>query len=229
MANSDLDSDALSRLGVRLRAVRESASLTQGQVCSAMGMKGAISRGYLNRLEKGKLRNVSFLTLVRYLRACKAPIGKFMLELAQSGAFGEAEAESVRGFASEQRASDEQAKRAKAKLLYQKRWEREAQDADIIAGIWREIQVAIQPLLPADDPTRCFLAPYLEGVRAMYRAWKQAVRGAVNRDPTLDVQMAFDRIEQAGLEAKTIPAAVHKMREIVFERLMEMVPQGGKS
>jgi hypothetical protein len=76
-----------------------------------------------------------------------------------------------------------------------------------------------------NDPT-IFLSHYLEGVRAFYRAWKQAVRGVVNRDPTLDVQMAFDRIEQAGLRV-LVPAALHKMREIVFERLMAMIPHCG--
>ena len=125
--------------------------------------------------------------------------------------------------------TDAQAKRAKAKLLYQKRWEREAADAAIIAKVWLEVQAAIQPLLPQDDPTRCFLAPYLVGVRMMFRAWKQATRGAVNKDPTLDVQIAFDRIERAGLEAKTIPAAVRKAREIVFARLMAMTPSSGSA
>jgi hypothetical protein len=38
--------------------------------------------------------------------------------------------------------------------------------------------------------------------------------------------MAFDRIEQAGLRV-LVPAALHKMREIVFDRLMAMIPQGG--
>ena len=56
------------------------------------------------------------------------------------------------------------------------------------------------------------------------RVWKQAVRGAVNKDPTLDVQMAFDRIEQAG-KARLVPVAVRKLREIVFKRLIEMVPR----
>ena len=49
----------------------------------------------------------------------------------------------------------------------------------------------------------------------------KAVRGAVDKDPTPDVQMAFDRIEQAGL-ARLVPAAVRKTREVVFARLMEM-------
>jgi hypothetical protein len=120
-----------------------------------------------------------------------------------------------------------QEKQAKAKLLYQKRWEREAQDSAIIAHLWSEVMPAIQALLPS-DPSRRLMAPYLEGVRAMYRAWKQATRGAVNKDPVLDVQMAFDRIEQAGLQ-RLVPAAVHKMREIVFDRLMAMMPQGGNS
>ena len=212
-------------LGSRLRAERKKVGMSQDAVGTALGMKPLRGHAYVSKLEKGVLRNVSFLTVVRYLEVCKAPIGKFMIELVQSGSFGEAEAEGVRGFTSERQVTDAQAKRARGKLLYQKRWERETEDANIIAGIWREVQVAIQPLLPADDPTRCFLAPYLEGVRAMYRAWKQAVRGAVNKDPTLDVQIAFDRIERAGLEAKTIPAAVRKMREIVFKRLMEMVPR----
>jgi hypothetical protein len=152
-----------------------------------------------------------------------------MLELAQSGAFGEVEQGltiAVDSSSSSLKLMEE--KRAKAKLLYEKRREREAQDSAIIAKLWTEVQTAIQPLLVHEDPSRRLLTPYLEGVRAMYRAWKQAVRGAVNRDPTLDVQMAFDRIEQAGLE-RLVPAAVHKMREIVFDRLMRMMPQGGNT
>jgi len=249
-------------LGSCLRAERKKAGLSQDAVGTALGMKPLRGHAYVSKLEKGVLRNVGFLTVVRYLHACKTPIGKFMLELVQSGAFGETEAENVRGFAAQKQVSNEQAKRAKGKLLYDKRWLREAQDADIIAKIWREVQVAIQPLLPADDPTRRLLAPYLEGVRTLYRAWKQAVRGAVNKDPPpalppnphprgfapedgkpgairasfpvtplgkeLDVQMAFDRIEQAGLRV-LVPAAVRRMREIVFERLMEMTPQGGNT
>ena len=39
----------------------------------------------------GKSEGVASGRVVRYLQACKVPVGKFMLELAQSGAFGEAE------------------------------------------------------------------------------------------------------------------------------------------
>jgi hypothetical protein len=64
-------------------------------------------------------------------------------------------------------------------------------------------------------------------VKTFYRAWKRAVRGALNRDPVLDVQIAFDRIERVGLQKDLVSSAVHKMREMVFERLMAMIPQGG--
>ena len=84
----------------------------------------------------------------------------------------------------------------------------------------------MQPLLPP-DPTR-FMAHYLEVVRDFYRAWKLATRGAVNRDPTLDVQMAFDRIEQNAIQ-RLVPAAVRKMREVVYDRLMAMTPRGGST
>ena len=67
-----------------------------------MGMKGVISCAYLHRLEKGELRNVGFMTVVGYLQACKEPISKFVLELAQSGAFGEVEAQCVTGFTSQE-------------------------------------------------------------------------------------------------------------------------------
>jgi len=251
-----MSTDFLTRLGAGLKAERKKAGLTQAVVGQALGLKPPGGHGYVSCLEAGKMGNVGIETVVRYLQICKAPIGKFMLELALSGAFGEAEAEYVRGFTAQQRSpqaphhrgfatddgrsgaaraclpvtplgrtqgetSNEQAKRAKAKLLRDKRWLREAQDADIIAKLWREVLPAIEPLLPADDPTRRFLAPYLEGVRALYRAWKQAVRGAVDKDSVPDVRMAFDRIEQAGLQ-RLVPAAVLKMREIVFTRLMEM-------
>jgi transcriptional regulator with XRE-family HTH domain len=219
MANPGLTYDVLNRLGVQLRAVRKAAKLSQADVCLSMGMTSASSRSYVHRLEKGEFKSVQFMTIVRYLRACKVPVGRFMLEMAQSGVFGEAEQGLT--VVVEDKLKEAQAKRAKAKLLYQKRWERESQDAAIVARLWSEVMPAVQRLLP-QDPSRRLLAPYLEGVRALYRAWKQAVRGAVNRDPTLDVQMAFDRIEQAGLQ-RLVPAAVHKMREIVFDRLMMMV------
>jgi hypothetical protein len=197
--------------------------MTQEAVGSALGLKGSARHVYVGKLERGELPGVSFRTVVRYLQACKSPVGKFMLELAQSGAFGEAE----QGLTIvDDKTKADEAKRAKAKLLRDKRWEREAQDADIVAKLWREVQVAIRPLLP-NDPT-IFLSHYLEGVRAFYRAWKQASRGALNRDPTLDVQMAFDRLEQAGLRV-LVPAALRKMLEIVFERLMAMIPRGGNT
>jgi transcriptional regulator with XRE-family HTH domain len=244
-------------VGSRPRAVRKATGLSQDTVGTALGMKPFRGHAYVSDLEKGKLLNVGFLTVVRYLQACKAPIGRFMLELAQSGAFGEAE----QGLTIvDDRGKAEEAKRAKAKLRSEKRWEREARDADIIARLWNEVQVAIRPLLPR-VPT-IFLSHYLEGVRAFYRAWKRATRGAVNRTrPRLfpqaphprgfapedgkpgairasfpvtplgeerDVRMAFDRIEQAGLRV-LVPAALHKMREIVFERLMARIPVGGNS
>jgi hypothetical protein len=228
-----------------------------------MGMKSASSRSYLHMLEKGELRNVQFMTVIRYLRACKAPIGKFMLELTQSGAFGEAEQGLT--IATDDSSSSlnlRQEKRAKAKLRYQKRWEREARDSAIVAQLWSEVLPAIQPLLPPNDPSRRLLSPYLEGVRALYRAWKRVTRGIVGRDPTpalppsphprgsapedgkpgairasfpvtplgveREVRMVFDRIEQAGVRL-LVPAALHKMCEIVFDRLMAMIPQGGNT
>jgi hypothetical protein len=45
----------------------------------------------------------------------------------------------------------------------------------------------------------------------------------------LDVQIAFDRIERVGLQKDLVSSAVHKMREMVFERLMAMIPLGGKT
>ncbi len=213
-----MNTDFLVRLGAGLKAERKKAGLTQTAVGLALGLKPPGGHGYVSCLESGKMGNVGIETVIRYLQTCKAPVGRFMLELAQSGAFGEAEQGLT--VVVEDKLKEAQAKRAKAKLRYQKRWEREAQDADIIAELWNEVQVAIRPLLP-NDPT-IFMAPYLEGVRSFYRAWKQAARGAMNRDPTLDVQMAFDRIEQAGIQ-RLVPAAVRKMREIVFDRLMAMV------
>ena len=212
-------------LGDRLRAARRQAGMTQEAVGAALGLSDSTRHVYVGKLERGKLPGVSFRTLVRYLKACSMPVGRFMLEMAQSGAFGEAEHGLT--VVVEDKLKEAQAKRAKAKLLYQKRWERESQDAAIVARLWSEVMPAVQRLLP-QDPSRRLMAPYLEGVRALYRAWKQAVRGAANRDPTSDVQMAFDRIEQAGLQ-RLVPAAVHKMREIVFDRLMRLTPRGGNT
>jgi len=212
------------RLGQKLKEVRKLSGLTQAQVGAAIGMSAAGSSSYVSRLEQGEIPKVALVTVVRYLQACKAPIGKFVLELAQSGAFGEAE----QGLTVvEDRTRADEARRAKAQQRNQRRWERETEDAAIIARLWSEVQRAIYPLLPK-DPT-IFFSHYLEGVRMFYRAWKLATRGALNHDPTLDVQTAFDRIEQAGVQSRLVPAAVHRMREVVFDRLMEMTPQSGST
>jgi transcriptional regulator with XRE-family HTH domain len=225
----------LEALGLRLKQERERAGLSQDAVGLSLGMKLPYGHALVSRLEKGKIRGVRFATVVRYLQACKAPVGRFMLELAQSGAFGEAEkglSPDYTDYTDGDKSSPssslklKQAKRAKARLVHEKRWEREAQDAEIIARVWIEVQTAIRPLLAREHPIRRLLAPYLAGVRALYRAWKQATRGAVGRDSTADVQAEFDRIEQAGVRA-LVPAAVRKMREVVFERLM--TPQSGKT
>jgi transcriptional regulator with XRE-family HTH domain len=211
--------ELMRELGSLLRAARTKAGLSQQAVGQALGLKRSWGHSYVGRVERGTTGDVGFGVVVRYLQACKVPVGRSMLELAQSGAFGEAEAEIVRGFTAEKQDSTEQAKRAKAKQLHEKRWEREAEDSAIIARLWREVAAAIQPVLAQEHPSRRLVAPYLEGVRALYRAWKQATREAGSKDPTTDVQMAFDRIEQAGIR-RLVPAAVHKMREVVFERLM---------
>jgi transcriptional regulator with XRE-family HTH domain len=222
-----MSTDFLVRLGAGLKAERKKAGLTQTAVGLALGLKSPGGHGYVSCLESGKMGNVGIETVMYYLQACKAPIGKFMLELAQSGAFGEAEQGltiAVDSSSSSLKLSQEM--RARVQQRNQRRGEREAEDAAIIVKLWNEVQAAIYPLLPR-DPT-IFLSHYLEGVRAFYRAWKLATRGALNHDPVLDVQMAFDRIEQAGLQ-RLVPAAVHKMREVVYDRLMRMTPQGGNT
>ena len=222
MGIRDLGPGDYLELGRKLRELRREAGLSQGRVGQEMGLKPPSCASYVYRLEHGKLTNVRFSTILRYLQACRAPVGQFMLELAQSGVFGEAEAGLVAvDDSSSSSLKLRQAKRAKGKLLYEKRWEREAQDAAVVAQLWREVEAAIQPVLAQEHPSRCFLAPYLEGVRALYRAWKQATRGAGDKDPTSDVQVAFDRVEQLGCQ-RLVPAAVRKMREIVFDRLLEM-------
>jgi transcriptional regulator with XRE-family HTH domain len=216
-----LDEVFFRELGRELREVRVRAGLKQEAVGLMLGFKSGSGQAYISRLEKGNIQGVELGVVVRYLQACKVPVGRFMLELARSGAFGEAEAESIKGFTAEKQVSDEQAKRTKAKLSYEKRWEREAQDSAIIAQLWREVAAAIQPVLAQELPSRRLVAPYLEGVRTLYRAWKQATRGAADRDPTPDIKAAFDRIEQLGCQ-RLVPAAVRKMREVVFEKLSTM-------
>ncbi len=255
---NDLSPEFYLSLGQKLKEVRQKAGLQQPAVAREMGIKPSTGQVFISRLEHGKDANVTLGAVVRYLQACKTPVGKFMLELAQAGVFGEAE----QGLTIvDDKARAEEARRAKARARHEQSAAKAAEDADIIARLWREVLPAIQPLLPK-DPT-VFLSQYLEGVRTFYRVWKRAIRGAMNRTrPRLfpqaphprgfapedgkpgairasfpvtplgeerDVQMAFDRVEQAGLEARLVPAAVRKMREIVFDRLMELMPQGGKS
>jgi transcriptional regulator with XRE-family HTH domain len=94
---------AAIELGSKLRAERKKVGMSQDAVGMALGMKPGRGHAYVSKLEEGVLRNVGFLTVVRYLEACKAPVGKFLLDLVQSGALGEAEALDVRGFTSPRR------------------------------------------------------------------------------------------------------------------------------
>jgi transcriptional regulator with XRE-family HTH domain len=217
-----MNTEFLRQLGARLKAERKRAGLSQDAMARALGQTASSGHAYISRMESGKLGDIGLLTLTRYLQACKAPISRFILALAQSGAFGEAE----QGMAIvEDRTRDEAAKRERARLRREQHAAREIEDANIVAKLWTEVLPAIKPLFP---PGRAvLLEPYRQGVVAFYRAWRQSVRGALNQDPTLQVQMAFDRVEQAGIEIRLVPAAVHKMREIVFERLMAMIPRGG--
>jgi transcriptional regulator with XRE-family HTH domain len=219
-----MSTDFRVKLGAGLRAERKKAGLTQTAVGLALGLKPPGGHGYVSCLEAGKMGNVGIETVVRYLQICKTPVGKFMLELAQSGAFGEAEQGLI---VVEDREAQQQKRREKAKARYEQRAAREARDADIVAVLWREVQIAIAPLLPPGQPH--YYSAYLNGVRAFYRAWRLARREARGMDPTPLVQSAFDRVERAGIELRLVPAAVRKMREIVFDSLMAMTPQGGNS
>jgi transcriptional regulator with XRE-family HTH domain len=209
-----MGADFLTKLGTALRAERKKAGLTQAAVGQALGLKPPGGHGYVSCLETGKMGNVGIETVIRYLQACKAPIGRFMLELAQSGAFGEME----QGLTVvEGKAKDEEAKRAKAKLLYEKRWEREFRDAQAIEALWKEVMPVIKPMLPTDRYYS--LVPYLEGVREFYRVWKLVMRKARGSDPTQMLKIVFDRTEQKGLELRLIPTIVRKVREMVQARL----------
>jgi transcriptional regulator with XRE-family HTH domain len=226
MANSNLDTEFPGRLGAQLRAVRKKAGLTQGEVCRALGMRGAASRSYLHRLEAGKYPDVALRTVVRYLQACKAPIGKlslrdgfaFMLELAQSGAFGEGEP--MLTIAAE--GSSLKLKQERRAALRARQKEREELDADVIRSLWVEVMPQITPLLPKGQVH--FYTAYRNGVRAFYLAWKRAKREARGDDPAALVNAAFDTVERAGIEMRLVPAAVRKMREIVFDELLKRTP-----
>jgi transcriptional regulator with XRE-family HTH domain len=221
-----MSTDFLMKLGAGLKAERKKAGLTQTAVGLALGLKPPGGHAYVSCLETGKMGNVGIETIMRYLQICKTPIGRFMLELAQSGAFGEAEAESVRGFVTQKprdEASSEQARREKARARDEKRVAREAQDAVIVSRLWVEVQSAIRPLLP---PGQMHLfSSYLKGVKEFYRVWKLALREARGVDPTPLVLSAFDRVERTGIGRRLVPAAVRMMREVIFERLRETAEQ----
>ena len=217
-------------LGSRLRSERKKAGLSQEAVGQALGLKLPWGHSYVGKLERGVPGDVGFGVVIRYLQACKAPIGKFMIELVQSGAFGQEEAQCVTGFTSQESPSSslklKEEKRLKAKLRYEKRWEREFQDAQVVEALWKEVLPVIQPMFPAGKYYSPM--PYLNGVREYYRVWKLATRQAKGSDPTTMVNCAFDQVEKKGIAARLIPAIVRKVREIVLARLMAVTPQSGK-
>jgi transcriptional regulator with XRE-family HTH domain len=163
-------------LGRKLREVRVQAGLKQEAVGLMLGFKSGSGQAYISRLESGNIQGVELGVVVRYLQACRAPVGRFVLKLAQSGAFGDAEdiKESVTGFTSLKQRSPQ--------------------------------------------------APHPRGF-APEDGRSGAIRASFPVTPLgkeLDVQTAFDRIEQLGCQ-RLVPDAVRKMREVVFERLKATV------
>ena len=206
----------LRKLGIRLRAERKKAGLSQDVLAKSLGHAGAAGHSYVSKLEQGRFGDVGFLMLTRYLQVCKVPVGKFMLELAQSGAFGEAEQGMI---IVEDKAKVQQAKREKARILYQKRWEREFRDAQAIEALWKQVLPAIKPMFPTDRYYSPL--PYLNGLREYYRVWKKVMRQAKGSDPTQMLSFAFDQLEKKGVEARLIPAIVRKVREMASARLSQ--------
>ena len=184
----------------------------------ATGLTASAGRAYVGKLERGEVPGVSLLSVVRYLRACKVPVGRFMLELAQAGVFGTAE--SILTVAAEGSSLKLKQERRAAHRARQK--EREELDADVIRSLWVEVMPQIEPLLPRGRVH--FYAAYRNGVKAFYLAWKRAQREAKGDDPTALVNAAFDTVERYGIEARLVPQAVRKMREIVFDELLKRTP-----
>jgi transcriptional regulator with XRE-family HTH domain len=60
-----------STLANALRAVRVRAGLTQEQVAAALGLSCSSRRAFVHRLEKGRIPNPGFFTVVDFLRACR--------------------------------------------------------------------------------------------------------------------------------------------------------------
>jgi transcriptional regulator with XRE-family HTH domain len=108
---NDLSVEFYPSLGQRLKEVRQKAGLQEPAVAREMGFKPSTGQVFISRMEHGKAANVTLGAVVRYLQACRTPVGKFV----------------------EDKTRDEQAKRTKAELQYEKREAREARDADIMA------------------------------------------------------------------------------------------------
>jgi transcriptional regulator with XRE-family HTH domain len=60
----------LRELGCRLTDLRRSRRLSQQDVAARLGMKRSSGHSYVSRLEQGQLRNVGFLTVISFIRAC---------------------------------------------------------------------------------------------------------------------------------------------------------------
>lgn len=59
-------------IGERIRELRKSKNLSQGDLCEKIGME----RGYLSKIETGVLHNPTYLTLRSLKRALKVSWGE---------------------------------------------------------------------------------------------------------------------------------------------------------
>ena len=66
-----------AEMGARLRALRERAGLTQGEVVRRMGPRNLNNKAWISSLEAGRVKWPAMATVVMYLRACGAVMGEF--------------------------------------------------------------------------------------------------------------------------------------------------------
>jgi len=64
-------------MGFWLREIRVQARLTQDEVAARMGLQGKGRKSVVSTLEAGLVLNPYFSTIVYYLLACGAPMGRF--------------------------------------------------------------------------------------------------------------------------------------------------------
>ena len=212
---ASMDADFLKNLGRSLREVRLKSGLSMDALGSKMGRKGRKSSGYLSRLERGRLPNVSLLTIIRYLNACDMPVERFLLAFV--GGTLTQDTISTQGDSVNVAVSREARRKAAQVRAREKRKMKDAARKAERLRLWQEIEPIIRPYLVHPQTLRT--EEYTSFTERLLHAAEGIGPALPDRATVLKAEL--DRVE-GGLDGWFLnPEAAHRIRVAIEQEFLD--------